>query len=281
MDRNSESDEPDLRPRRNFSVRLPEELYARLDALAQKNGESMNKLVGTAVALLVESPDLAPTAVASDIHPRIARDAIRQGPEAIGPLKGIAKHASNRNQMVLACVLWAAAARIVAADTEGGGPEAASRELAHSAARVEKTHPELAVALYEEALQFDRNNLDAASRLGQRLHHLASLGGDIERYREAERHLSRVTFLDNHAKLFHGWSALHVARADGDCIAEERAVSEIGEALKGWAFGTRDGSERLSWLKQIQRLRNAGLSDEAQVLVDFANRNARWEPISS
>lgn len=275
------SDSPELRPRRNFSVRLPEELYAQLEALAESRSESMNKLIGTAVALLVKSPDLAPSAVASDINSQIARDALRQGSEAIAPLKGIAKHASNRDQIALACVLWAAAARLIAADPEQG-PSVASQELGHSAVVAEKSNrAELAVALYEEALRLDPNNLEAANRLGQRLHHLAQQhGDDIDRYRQAEHHLARVTFVDDHAKLFHGWAALHVARADGDHLAEERAVAEIDEALKRWAFGQRDGSDRSSWLRQVERLRGVGLADKADALVEFANRNARWDPIS-
>lgn len=276
--RHPQSDEPELRPRRNFSVRLPEELYSQLEGLAERTGESMNKLIGTAVALLVKSPDLAPSAVASDINSQIARDALRQGPEAIAPLKGIAKHASNRDQIALACVLWAAAARLVAS-TEG--PTAASQELGHSAVVADKSNRvELAVALYEEALRLDPNNLEVANRLGQRLHHLAQQNGDnIERYRQAAQHLARVTFVDDHAKLFHGWAALHVARAEGDHLAEERALGEIDEALKRWAFGKRDGLERSSWLRQIERLRAIGLAAKAQALVEFANQNARWDPI--
>ncbi|MCB0979133.1 MAG: hypothetical protein M9961_19000 [Ilumatobacteraceae bacterium] len=280
MARNPPSAVDELSPRRNFSVRLPEALYDQLEALAGRRGESMNKLVGNAVALMVNSPDLAPSANSGDISTSIARDALRQGPEAIGPLKGIAKHASNRDQIALACVLWAAAARLVAVTA---GPEAASQELTHSAVIAEKSNrSELSVALYEEALKLDVNNLEAANRLGQRLHHLAQQAGDdVERYRQAESHLSRVTFVDDHAKLFHGWSALHVARADGDKTKEERAVAEIDEALRRWAFGQRDGAERTSWLRQLQRLREAGLGAQASVLVEFANRNARWEPIGA
>ena len=92
---------------------MPEALYSQLEALSERRGESMNKLVATAVAALVERDDLAPLAAGSDIHPKIARDAIRQGTEAIAPLKGIAKHASNRDQMALAAVCWAAAGRLV------------------------------------------------------------------------------------------------------------------------------------------------------------------------
>jgi tetratricopeptide (TPR) repeat protein len=280
MARSTPSGSPDskLRPRRNFSVRLPDELYVPLEALSEQSGESMNKLIGAAVARLVERPDLDPSATGPDINPTIARDALKQGPDAIGPLKGIAKHASNRNQMALASVLWAAAARIVATSQ---GPEAAAVELCHSADVAERSgHVELAIALWEEALELDANNLEAANRLGQRLHHLAQKQNDaVDQYRRAERYLARVTFVDNRAKLFHGWSAFHIARADGDRDGEERALGEIEEALKQWAFSERSGVERTSWLRQIERLRAAGFQSRADSLVDFANRNARWEAL--
>src|SRR5262249_50660958 len=138
-----------------------------------------------------------------------------------------------------------------------------------------------AVALWEEALRLDPNNLDAANRLGQPLHHLAQVENDnVARYREAERHLARVTFVDNHAKLFHGWSAPLPARADGDVDRADRALGEIEEALKGWAFGQPNGQERLSWLRQIRRLQSVAPPERVAGLVSFANRNARWQPIA-
>ena len=272
---------PELAGRRNFSVRLPETVAKELDAMAKRQGVSMNKLIGTAVANLLERPDLAPAVTESDISTPIARDALRQGPEAIGPLKGIATHAANRDQVALACVLWAAAARLVASVS---GLEAASKELTHTADTAERSgRPELSVALYEEALRLDVNNLEAASRLGQRLHHLAQRATtpdeQLQSYRDAEVLLARVSFIDDHAKLFHGWSALHVARADGDRSKEELAVREIDEAMRRWAFGERNGFERTSWLRQIDRLREAELGAVAAELIDFANRNARWEQI--
>lgn len=263
---------------RNFSVRLPEDLYDELRALSDQAGRSMNKLIGDAVAAFVDRPDLALTSAPSDINPRIAQDAVRQGPDAIGPLKGIAKHASNRGQMALAAVLYAAAARLI---DEKDGSETASSDLARSAMAAEQSrYYELAVALYEEALRLNTNNLEAANRLGQRLHHLAATqGDDIERYRRSADLLARVTFVDNHAKLFHGWSALHVARADGDRYTEERAVAEIEEALKAWAFGQRSDRERPRWLRQIRQLVGAGLRSNADSLVTFANDNASWRRI--
>src|SRR6266511_86542 len=258
---------------RNFSVRLPADLYRELAALRDRTGESMNKLIGDAVAVFVDRPDLALTSAPSDINARIAQDAVRQSTDAIAPLKGIAKHASNRGQMALASVLYAAAPRLI---REKDGSETASMELARSAMAAEQSrYYELAVALYEEALHLNPNNLEAANRLGQRLHHLAaSQGDDVDRYRRAADQLARVTFVDNHAKLFHGWSAMYVARADGDPYAEERAVAEIEEALKAWAFSQRADDQRRSWLRHVQRLVRAGLSEHAQTLIAFANSNA-------
>jgi tetratricopeptide (TPR) repeat protein len=235
----------------------------------------MNDLVGQAVAELLKRPDLDPAPKSEDISTSIAQDAVLVGPEAIGPLKGIAKHCMNRSQVALASVLYAAAARLV---LEADGPEAASQELARTAGVLESaSHFELAVSLWREALVLDPNNLTAVNRLGQRLHHQAQQAdNDVDRYREASALLARVTFMDNHAKLFHGWSCLQVARADGDVEGEARARGEVVEALKHWAFGQRDGNSRRSWLRQVRRLREMGLLDAAEELVEFANRNAEW-----
>ena len=126
-------------------------LYEELRALSGRTEQSMNKLIGNAVARFVERPDLTVTAGPGDINARIAQDAIKQTDEAIGPLKGIAKHASNRGQIALACVLYAAAARVI---RDKDGDEEASRELARSAMAAEQSrYYELAVALYEASLQ--------------------------------------------------------------------------------------------------------------------------------
>jgi tetratricopeptide (TPR) repeat protein len=181
---------------------------------------------------------------------------------------------AKRDQVNLACVLWAAAARLVGA-TEGR--VRAAEELNHSAEVAEdNSHQELAVALWREALTLDPNNLETANRLGQRLHHLAVRHDDIERYREAEHLLARVTFVDNHAKLFHGWSALRIGDADNAVDQRDRALAEIDEALKAWAFGQRQVSERSRWVRQVRRLAEAGYTGQAEALIDFANRNARW-----
>jgi hypothetical protein len=64
-----------------------------------------------------------------------------------------------------------------------------------------------------------------------------------------------------------------------DPYAEERAVAEIEEALKAWAFSQRADDQRRSWLRHAQRLVGAGLREHAEALIAFANSNARWRPI--
>jgi len=267
----------DVKARRAYSLRIPDHLYSELARIAEEKRTSMNSLIATALAQFVGSPELAPVEGGGDISPSIAQEAIRGGPEAIRALKRIARRANDRDQVALAAVLWAAAARLIAAQE---GPAEASRELALSAETCEQSNQrELAVALYEQALELDANNLPARSRLGQLLHHLAQQHDDLERYRQAERHLALVTFLDNHAKLFHGWSALRIAHADGDPHREEHALAEIEEALKSWAFGKPDdGQERRRWLRQVKRLVELGQRDRAEELLEFANRNAYWQP---
>jgi tetratricopeptide (TPR) repeat protein len=268
----------DLSKRRNFSVRLPEPLYEALESMSRRTKQSMNHLVGEAIAHKVEKPDLTPAPPSGDVNAQIAKDAIQVGPEAIGPLKGIAKHLSNRGQMVLACVVWTAAARLV---LQQDGRERASAELAMTARRAEESGKlELALGLYTEALSLDPENLECANRLGQRYHHQAQhYGDDVERYRKAKGYLDRVREFDNHAKIFHGWAVLHVARHDGDGPAETEGLREIIEAMRSWAFGQRDGMVRGSWLRQVRRLCSAGLEKEARALADFANRNALWTRI--
>jgi len=91
--------------------------------------------------------------------------------------------------------------------------------------------------------------------------------------------LSRVTFIDNRAKLFHGWSKLHVSRADAGPYGEEAAVREIEEAMKSWAFGQHDAGERDKWLRQLRRLRQFDEKYEGLTLdlADFAAANG-WRP---
>ncbi len=260
---------------------MPEDVYLEaqrfLDAHREATGEnlSMNKLVQRAVSDAISREDLAPLAVSADINSKIARDAVRQGTEAIAPLKGIAKWAQGREQMALAAICWAAAARLVTGQL---GPEAGSQELSHSAAVLAQTnYRELTIALYEEAVALDPNNLDAVNRLGQLLHHSAQADGDNpSKYRQAAELLSRVTFVDDRARLFHGWSTLFVWRSENDTNGVGQALAEIDEALRRWAFAARDPRDRSAWERQIARLRDAGYGDRADELTKFAEQHARW-----
>jgi tetratricopeptide (TPR) repeat protein len=269
-------------PRGAFSVRLPPALYRELRHYADQHGTSMNNVIADALAGHLGRPDLAPTSVPKDIDSRIAADAVGESDRTVGALKGIAKHLLNLGQVALSAVVYAAAARMIAG-TEGDA--AASRELAFTADQVQRhNYLELAVALYEECLRRDPNNLEAVNRLGQLLHHLGQRAGDdLDRYRRASELLSRVTFIDNRAKLFHGWTKLHLSRSEGDRYGEEAALREIEEAMKAWAFGQHDATERDRWLRQLRRLidfdeKYSGLAHE---LIEFAAANGwRTKPVT-
>jgi hypothetical protein len=269
-------------PRGTFSVRLPPALYRELRDHAEQRGTSMNNVIADALAGHLDRADLAPTAVPKDIDSRIAADAVAESDRTIGALKGIAKHLLNLGQVGLSAVVYSAAARVIAS-TEGDA--AASRELAFTADQVQRhNHLELAVVLYEECLRRDPNNLEAVNRLGQLLHHLGQRAADdLDRYRRASELLSRVTFIDNRAKLFHGWAKLHVSRSEGDPYGEEAAAREIEEAMKAWAFGEHDAAERERWLRQLRRL--VDFDDKYSVLandlLEFGAANGwRTRPVS-
>jgi len=273
----AESTEP---ARGAFSVRLPPSLYRSLREKASTESVSMNALITEAVARFLERPELAPSAGLKDIDSRIAADAVRRSDRTVGALKGIGKHLLNVDQVALAAVVYAAAARLVAEQDQ----MSASRELAFTADQVQhRNHLELAASVYEESLRQDPNNLEAVNRLGQLVHHLAEREGDLERYQRAEALLSRVTFIDNRAKLFHGWSKLHLAREAADRYSEDAALREIDEAMRSWAFGQHDATERQRWLRQLRRLKNIDPKYEGLVgeLVEFARAHGwRTHPVT-
>lgn len=101
-------------------------------------------------------------------------------------------------------------------------------------------------------------------------------GDNPERYRQAAEFLSRVTFVDDRARLFHGWSTLFVWRSENDTNGVGRALAEIDEALRRWAFASRDPRERSAWERQVKRLTDAGFADRADELTKFAEQHARW-----
>lgn len=273
----------DQAPRGAFSVRLPPALYRELRHHADQHGTSMNNVIADALAGHLGRADLAPTSVPKDIDTRIAADAVADSDRTVGALKGIAKHLLNLGQVALSAVVYSAAARVIAATPEGEA--AASRELAFTADQVQRhNYLELAVALYEECLRRDPNNLEAVNRLGQLLHHLGQRAGDdLERYRRASELLARVTFIDNRAKLFHGWTKLHVCRSEVDRYGEDAAVREIEEAMKAWAFGQHDAAERDRWLRQLRRLIDFDekYSALAHDLIEFGAANGwRAKPVT-
>jgi len=274
--------QPDEVPRGAFSVRLPPALYGGLRTRANETGTSMNSLISEAVAALLERADLSRSTEPADIDSRIAADAVRESDQTIGALKGIGKHLLDRGQVALAAVVFGAAARVVA---EREDESTASRELSFTAEQAQRhNYLELAASIFEESLRRDPNNLEAVNRLGQLMHHLAQRANDdIDRYRRAEELLSRVTFVDNRAKLFHGWSQLYVARNDSDRYAEEVALRDINEAMRHWAFGQHDGHERQRWMRQLQRLvrLDAKYESAANELIDFAAAQAwRGRPVT-
>jgi tetratricopeptide (TPR) repeat protein len=270
------------------SIRLPPGLYEALAAKKEAEGLTMNDAIKDAIAGYVDQPALSPRNVEKDVNLQIAVDAIQFGTKAIAPLIGIGTYCSKRGQVALACVLWAAAARLVLEQPEeqGGGALAAAQQLNHSASVAHKfKKSELAIALWREALGVDPDMLEAANRLGQALYFKANAdkrvtGGErTELYREAEGYLSRVVFVDNRARLYHGWSAYYVAVADKHADRSERALDEIVEALKSWAFGKRTLDERSKWLRQVVNVGKVDVA-RAEKLVEFASRNAAWTSVS-
>jgi tetratricopeptide (TPR) repeat protein len=270
-----------LEPARGaFSIRLPPGLYRELREKASNDSVSMNALITEAVAQFLNRPDLAPSAGPPKIDSRIAAEAVGRSDRTVGALKGIGKHLLNLDQVALAAVVYAAAARVVADQDQAS----ASRELAFTADQVQRhNHLELAASVFDESLRLDPNNLEAVNRLGQLLHHLAERGNDMDRYRRAEELLSRVTFIDNRAKLFHGWSQLHLARKNADQYGERAALREIDEAMRSWAFGQHDAGERQSWLRQLRRLKDLDPNYDTVVrdLVLFAGAHGwRTHPVT-
>lgn len=271
-------------PRKSLTIRLPDELSRHLEQLAQEAGTSMNKVVEELVAGASGLPEFAPSAGVSDIQTPIARDACHFDGEAIGPLKGIARHLFNRGQIALAAVIWTSAARLVAAnpDPERGGPIAASSELTHTAMTLEKAnHRELAIWLLRQALrpELNRQNRTAKNLLGQWLVKSAQRDGDVEKYREAAELLSGLVEFDSHAQLFHGLATLELALYDNDGTLRDQSVDEIARALRRWAFGNPNTNERQAWLRQLRALSEKGADGAVDDLIAFANTEAGWERI--
>lgn len=262
-------------PSGRFSVRVPRSLHRRLVQSAEREESSLNQLVNVLLSRGLERS--APANVGSEVPSEDAREnlaalAVRSGPQSIGPLKGTARFLRDRGDVNLACLLYALAAVRI---DEAEGLQAAARELgrASALARQHGSH-QLAEALLRESLQHDPTNLRSLSALGQLLHHQG-------RYAEAIDCLEGAASIDNHAKLFLGWSRLLAGLDARDEQEVADGSAQLGEALRQWAYGSNSSSERGRWVRQLRRLRALGSRFEEQTrqLIEFANSNASWGEI--
>lgn len=208
-----------------------------------------------------------------EVHEDLAALAVQRGPESIGPLKGIARFLRDQGAIRPACLIYTLASERI---FDAEGPEAASRELGAAAALARRHGDvELAEALFRESVDRDPENLRSRSGLGQLLHHRGA-------YDEAAEWLEPAAEVDNHARLFYGWSLLLAGLERGDATQQTEGEELVAEALRRWAYGNRDAADRPRWLRQLQRLGGLGDDYEGAVLdlVDFANTQASgWHPI--
>lgn len=269
--------------RRALSVRLSEPLAEKLEAMSEERGLPMNTVISDLIAEAAGVPELAPSSRPRDVQLPIAIDACRFGPSSVGALKGIAKHLSNQNLTALSAVVYTAAARVIAndPDQEQGGNERASSELTTTARLVKsaKNH-ELSIALLREATALDAKNRVAENLLGQWLVGSAQEDENIDKYKEAMSLLVNLVEYDSHAELFYGLAVLAIAGFDGDKTARSSGLDTIARALRRWAFGSKDNLERRKWINQLRKLQEHQANHLVQDLVDFANSNAGWDPIS-
>jgi tetratricopeptide (TPR) repeat protein len=275
--------EDKLSARRALSIRLSERLAEKLEGLSEARGLSMNTVISDLIAEASGSPELAPSTTPNDIAPDIARDACRLGPDSVGALKGIAKHLLNLNLPRLSAVVYTAAARVIAddPDVDRGGKERASSELTATARVVEAARNyEMAIALLREATALDSKNRVAENLLGQWLVRSAQRDDDIEKYKEAMSLLVKLIDYDSHAELFYGIAALAIADINNDKTSRTSALENIARSLRRWAFGSKDNQERRKWIHQVRHLQERKANHLVQDLVDFANSNAGWDPIS-
>jgi|GEM_PF-180979 len=255
-----------------FSVRVPKTLHRRLAALADGEGCSLNQLVVTVLAEAVHLP-VRSAGETEMTREDIAADAIGQGPQAIGALKGIATHIRNRGDVNLACVLYALAGERTA--LEAGGAQLAAREFGTAGALARRERKlKMAEALWRESLRRDFTNIRSRSSLGQLLHHQGRFGEAIE-------YLEPVADVDDYARLFLGWSQLQLGLSDRSEHLVVDGLSNVVAGLRRWAAYAND-SDRTPWLRQVQRLARLGkrFDPEVEQLVSFANSNSNWRSIS-
>lgn len=98
---------------------------------------------------------------------------------------------------------------------------------------------------------------------------------------EAVECLQRAAVVDNHARLFLGWSQLLAGLDARDEEGIGSGSAQLSEALRQWAYGNHDPSDRTSWIRQVRRLRALGsrFAEQSRQLLEFANANASWGEI--
>jgi antitoxin HicB len=255
-----------------FSVRVPRSLHETLSRRAEEEDCSLNQLVTALLAEGVRAPQVSIAAAApasGDVHESIAADAVRSGNQAVAALKGIGTLLRDRDEVNLACVIYAMAANVVA-NVEGA--EAAAHEFGMAASlALREKHHKLAEALLRESLLRDPTNLRSNSSLGQLLHRHGH-------YNEAAAYLSRASSIDNYARLFLGWSRLLEGINLSDELQQKGGLDDLMTALREWAYQKADSPAKTSWLRHVQRLAKLGgpYLEEARHVIEFANSNANW-----
>lgn len=257
-----------------FSVRVPKSLHRRLATRADAEGCSLNQLVTTILAEVVDGPSQVSATPSTDAYEDITADAIGGAADSIGALKGIATFLRNRGDTNLACLVYSFAAERVAGGP--GGAQDAAKEFGTAGALARRERKmRLAETLWRQSLRRDYTNIRSRSSLGQLLHHQG-------RYEEAVEHLEPVADVDDYARLFLGWSRLQLGLSENNEELISAGLADITAALRRWcAYASRE--ERSAWLRQLRRLYLLGeqFREELDQLVSFANSNANWPKVLS
>lgn len=282
--------------RRVVTVRMPDDAFDALRAMADAAGRSMNTvLVNLIQETTASGAPLVDPSTRIDLTVGIACDAARRGPEAVGALIGSGRYLYGRGQQRTAALIWLTAARLIEGDPdpERGGSIRASDELARIARDMKKASEyELAIVIARQAVEVNPRNRRIASELGQWLFlwgRRESARGDTTsaraNYEEAVALLREVRSFDSYARLFHGLAAFEVALADENQVARVQAVEDIRDAMQSWAYSKcGDPTERSSWIRQARWICSRGERQLADELVVVANDLSAsiprgWKPI--
>lgn len=247
---------------KKFQVRLPNDVAPWLETHSASTGKPMNTLIVESLRRSRDGDAIIPDAREELVVAALSAE--------IGALKGVAQHYGNLGLLNLSTLLYGLSAEMTAATDR----KLASKELVRTASRLPQ-RSELSIGVLRAALRHNPDNEVAKNRLGQKLY----FAGE---YEEAVGYLEHVRKRDDHAKLFHGWASLHIARGADNRSASIDARREIVEALESWAFGNHDSRERARWLRQVAQLDKLGTDYQQTVgeLLDYANDNTSWAEVS-